>query len=203
MKSLPFIVLCLSGFLFSCGQSHQKHKPNPAAVRLNDQAIGLEAFNNMDSLRKALALLDSATSLDSNYFLGYYNKLSVLNQLKDYDRAIQTANHLIRLRPMANDLYSACAILYEKTGDTTAAKTYFTKSLSICNAVLDTMSRKNPSYDMLLLNKSVSMIMLGDSATGNQLLTQLNERHQADGWKELIAPFMGKSRKEIIEELFK
>jgi hypothetical protein len=42
-------------------------------------------INNRDSAIKALALLDRATSIDTNYFLGYSNKIMFLSQLTMYN----------------------------------------------------------------------------------------------------------------------
>ena len=42
-------------------------------------------INNEDSSKKAISLLDKATAIDSNYFLGYYNKLMFLDQLNLFE----------------------------------------------------------------------------------------------------------------------
>ena len=120
-----------------------------------------------------------------------------------YKKAILTADHLIRIAPQAHDLYLMCGMLREKTGDTTVAKTYFIKSLQICNAVLDTMNVKNTDYDMVSMNRAINITMLGDSTEGNLLLAQLYDRHKNDGWKDVITPFLNKGKNELIEEAFR
>jgi tetratricopeptide (TPR) repeat protein len=185
--------------LLSCGQKPAGYKPNPVAVRLNNRAIALSLYiNNKDSASKALILLDSATAIDSNYFLGYYNKLMFLNQLKEYDQAIAAVKNLVRLNPGMNDIYLTGGILFEKTGDTVSSRDYFEKSLRICNAVLDTMSVKNRNYDLLVTNKALALIMLGEQARGNLLLKQLYMNETDSLQKELTSSFMNKSKNEII-----
>jgi tetratricopeptide (TPR) repeat protein len=197
------MILIISLFnAFGCGRKPVKHKTDSAAVNLNNRAISLSRYiHDQDSCKKAITLLDSATSIDSNYFLGYYNKLMFLNQLRQYDKAIAAVNHLIRIRPGINDLYLTGGMLFDKTGDTLTARLYFEKTLAICNTVLDTMNRKNRDYDILRMNKGISLVMLGQQKTGNQILEHLYDG-PTDIPKELISTFINKSQSEILEQIF-
>jgi tetratricopeptide (TPR) repeat protein len=124
-------------------------------VQLNNRAMTLVLFiDNPDSSKKAISLLDKATLIDSNYFLGYSNKLLFYYQLKQFDKLIWTNNKLIQLRPLAHELYLRGGIFYEEIGDAESAKGYFNRSLKICNAVLDTMNTKNRDFVMLTTNKA-------------------------------------------------
>jgi tetratricopeptide (TPR) repeat protein len=202
MTTLKFITAFLLIGHYSCGQSSTKHKSDPAAIQLNDKAMLLVPFiDNTDSSIKAISLLDKATSIDSNYFLGYNNKLMFYYQLKQFDKAVLTVNKLIQLRPLAYDLYQMGGVLYERLGDTVSSKNYFQKSLTICNNVLDTMDTKNRDHDMLCMNKAITLIILGDEAKGNQLLKQLYHKQTDDEFKELTASFMNKSKKELLVSL--
>lgn len=78
--------------------------------------------DNIDSAKKAIKMLDSATTIDSNYYLGHFNKIMFLNRLSQFDKAILTSKSLIRLRPDAHDLYIVCGIFYEKLCDTISSK---------------------------------------------------------------------------------
>ena len=198
MTTLKIITALLLVMLSSCAQKPEKHKADPAAVALNNRAVDLVPFlENNDSSKKALSLLDQSTDIDSNYFLGYYNKLMFLYQLKQFDKAVLTVNKLIQLRPTAHDLYLMGGVLYERLSDTISSKKYFQKSLTICSAVLDTMNEKNRDYDMFSMNKAINLIMLGDEK-GNELLKQLYNRQTDDSFKELIASFMNKSKNEML-----
>jgi tetratricopeptide (TPR) repeat protein len=201
MTTLRFITVFLLIGLYSCGQNSLKHKVDPAAVELNYKAMTLVQFiSNSDSATKAISLLDKATSIDSNYFLGYYNKLIFYNRLKQFDKAIVTVNKLIQLRPFAHDLYLIGGLLYERIGDTVSSHNYFKKSLEICNNVLDTMSSKNEDYVMLVGNKAVNLIMLGDTAKSNEILKNLYDSQSDKELQKMILSLMNKNRKELIEQ---
>ena len=203
MKATNLIVIFLFPMFYSCGQK-ANHKFDPLAVRLNNQAIGLmmTSRGNKDGSLKAIVLLDSATKIDSNYFRAYYNKLMFMNELGLYEKAVQTVNNLIRINPYAQDLYLTGGMLYEKTKDSVMANSYFKKSLSICNSVLDTINENNKSYYLLTMDKAINIILLGDSANGNHMLTQLYNKQNDDAYKQLLVPYINKGRREIIEEAF-
>ena len=207
MSTIKLITSFLLIALYSCGQNAARQKVDPAAVKLNNQAMTLVRFiDNADSSKKAISLLDKATSIDSNYYLGYSNKLMFYYQLKEFDKLISTNNRLIQLRPSAHDLYLTGGIFYEKIGDTVSAKRYFNKSLTICNAVLDTMNTKNPDFVMLTTNQAVNLIMLNDSTKANSILKTLYDNQPDDPQfesveKQYIQTIMTKSKKDLIDFL--
>ncbi len=125
-----------------------------------------------------------------------------LSALEQYDKAIIANDNCIRLRPSAHDLYLKGGMLYSKIDDASKAKDYFRKSLSICNNVLDTMNIKNNDYDMLTMNKAITIIMSDDSIRGNQILTKLYKSENYEAYKEMIEPFINKSKRELIEASF-
>lgn len=191
--------------LYACGQNPAKHKVDPVAIQLNNQAMTLVPYiDNADSSNKAISLLDKATEIDSSYFLGYSNKLMFYYQLKQFDKALLTNNKLIQLRPTAHDLYLRSGMLYTRLGDTTNAKTYFTKGLTICNSVLDTMTKTNRDYVMLTTNQAIALIMLGDTAKANKILKILyNEQPDNPNFdnveKKYIQSLMGKSKSDLVD----
>jgi tetratricopeptide (TPR) repeat protein len=209
MTTLKFTFLFLIVALSSCGQTPTKHKVNPESVRLNNKIIPLLSFtNNPDSCRKALSFLDSATAIDSEDFIAYYNKLMFLYGLREYDKAISTANELIRLRPNAHDLFMVKGNLLNKIGDTTSANLNFEKSLKICNDVLDTMHETNRDYTTFVIDKAVNLIMLGDSVKANNILKILYDKQPDDPEfdnveKKYILSLMNKNRIQLIEFLDK
>ena len=205
MTTLKFITAFLLITLYSCGQKPAKYKPDPAAVQLNNQAMTLVSYiDNADSSKKAISLLDEATSIDSNYFRGYSNKLMFYYQLKQFNKAILTNNKLIQLRPNAHDLYMTGGMFYEQVGDTASSKAYFNKSLTICNAVLDTMNRKNRDFVMVTTNQAIDLIMLNDSAKANKVLKDLYGSQPDDPQydnveKKYIQSLMNKSKRDLID----
>ena len=203
MKTLNFLTAFLLFGFCSCGQEVEKQKVDPAAVQLNNQAMALVAFiNDPDSSKKAIFLLDQATAIDSNYFLGYYHKLMFYNAHEQFEKAFSIVNRLIRLRPGAHDLYQMGGILKEKMGDTIASRPYFENSLAICNKVLDTMKTTNQDYVMLVCNKAINLIFLGNQAGGNQLLKRLFDTQTEELYKEWIVSLMNKNKKQLLEFLF-
>jgi tetratricopeptide (TPR) repeat protein len=209
MTTLKFTFPFLFITLYSCGQKPNIHKINPESVRLNNKIIPLISFtNNPDSCKKALLFLDSATAIDSDDFIAYYNKLMFLYGLKQYDKAINTTNELIRLRPNAHDLFMLKGNLLNKIGDTTSANLNFGKSLKICNSVLDTMHETNRDYVMFVMDKAVNLIMLGDSANANEILKVLYDKQPDDPEfenfdKKYILSLMNKNRIQLIDFLNK
>ncbi len=101
-----------------------------------------------------------------------------LYSLKQFDKAVETMNECIRIKPSAHDLYLTGGILYEKVGDTISSRNNFQKSLTILNSVLDTMKVQDMNYEMLVSNKAVSLIMLDDNKAGNDLLKGIAERQK-------------------------
>ena len=200
MTTIKFILIFLSIALYSCGQKNTKNKVDQAAVKLNYSAMTMVKYlKNADSSQKAIALLDSATTLDTNYYLGYFNKLMFLNSLKQYDKAISTTQNLIRLRPDAHDLYIIGGVFCEKNNDTISSKKYFQKSLAICNVVLDTMSFKNSNYEMIMTNKAVNLIMLNRKAEANTLLKKLVETQSDGEMKKITLSMMNLNKNQLIE----
>ena len=205
MTTVKFIATFLLITLYACGQKTATHKVDPAAVQLNNQAMALVPYiNNADSSNKAISLLDKATEVDNSYFLGYSNKLMFYYQLKQFDKALLTNNKLTQLRPNAHDLYIRSGMLYTQLGDTTNAKTYFTKCLTICNSVLDTMTKANRDYVMLTTNRAIALIMLGDTAKANNILRSLyNEQPDNPSFdnveKKYIQSLMGKSKSDLVD----
>lgn len=199
LKLLPlFLLICF----VSCGQKQTTNKTNPAVVVLTNKIIPLmNHVNNPDSCRKALSFLDSATAIDTNCYLCYYNKLMFLYSLKEYKKATIAINNAIRIKPYNQDLYSTGGILYKKINDTITSKKYFEKSLSICNNVLDTMNIKSEYYFPLASTKAVDLIMLGNYDKANELLKRIYDAQTDDLIKQEVKAFMNKDKDEIIDML--
>lgn len=175
MTTIKFLIQILLITLCSCAEKPTKYKVDSAAVELNNQIIPLVRFiENADSSQKAISLLDKATVIDSNYFLGYLNKLMFLNQLKQWDKAILTTNKLIQLKPNAHDLYLTGGIFYERIKDTISSKNYFERSIRICDKVLDTMNFNNPDFLMLNASKAANLTMLNRTLERDMMIQRVS-----------------------------
>ncbi len=114
MTSRRILYLLLLVSASACSTETKKNKVDPRAIDYNYRITSLvQAIDNMDSCRKAISLLDSATSIDSSCFLCYYNKLMFYAKLKEYDKGIETINILIRRNPNAYDLYITASSFYK------------------------------------------------------------------------------------------
>lgn len=203
--NLASILLVIASF--SCSQTSKKLPIDAKAINLNYSAMALVPFiENTDSANKAILLLDRATAIDHNYFLGYQNKLIFYYQLKQYDKAIFTVNKLIQLQPSAHDLYLTGGLLYEFTSDTVSSDIYFNKSLGICNSVLDTMKNNNSDYEMFIANKAINLIMLEEKEKANFFLKQFHDGLAADKnsdneIRNWIYSLINKDKKQVMAAL--
>jgi len=200
-----FIVFYL---LSSCGQekSNKEHVPNPEAEKLFKQARALTSLSFHDFVDsidyvKAVGLLDSAIAIDSNYFSSYILMLQCQSALKQYDRALQTAHKMERIKPQGHAFYSEVATVYELMGDTVTSKEYFRKAFVYTSGILDTMSRSNFLYPWIVINKGTFLVMSGQQEKGNKILKQLYTAETDTSMKTAIAMFIGKTRQEIFEVL--
>ena len=185
--------------LYSGGQKTYYSKVDVKVARLTNKIIPLANFlNNPDSCKKALLILDSATTINNSCFLCYYNKLMFLYSLKQYDNAVETMNECLRLNPSAHDLYLTGGILYEKIGDTISSRKYFQKSLTLCNKALDTMKVSNSDYEMFVSNKAVNLIMLDKQAQAKEILKILYERQTDQELRKMTLELMNKTKKELV-----
>ena len=192
----------ISALLFfvvaSCGHRDPYSKTNLSTARLINKTISLYNYiDNTDSCKKAIQLLDSASAIDTNCFLCFYNKLTFLIALKQYDKGIATVNHLLKTRPYANDLLITGGAFYDKLGDSTSANQYFQRSLAICESALDTMDIKNKAYTTISINRALNLIILGNSKKGNDLLAQLQKEQGDSTYRDYIGSFMNKTREEL------
>ena len=103
-------LLASSLFLFlslmSCNAQRNKglccgHKPDSAAIVLNNQAVNAYTYrsNSPDSVKKALTLLDNAIAKDSDYQLAYANKATYLNDQGNVTQALETLNAYLKRNP--------------------------------------------------------------------------------------------------------
>jgi tetratricopeptide (TPR) repeat protein len=71
------------------------------ARELNNKAITIYGsnFNNDDSLKYAIKLLDSAILLRGTYLNFYFNKYKLTMKIKDYPSAIEYCNKIMKIDP--------------------------------------------------------------------------------------------------------
>jgi tetratricopeptide (TPR) repeat protein len=191
--------------LVACGQKNSETKKDivdPKAKQFNDSAVALIRSMKDEDSQKAILLLDEAIKIDSTYFTAYWNKLSLQSQLKQYDRAIETGKQILKLNKISPYYYFIIATFYYRIGDTISANNYFKKTLAVCDIVLDTMSLKNrATYEVVIMNKGVSLIFLGQQEEGNKILKQFYDSQTDTTYRMWTAAFMNKTKEEILNVL--
>lgn len=110
-----FVVLLLLLITLSCGSQDvdKKEQKKRLMVRANDKILD----NDYDS---AHFYVNEALKLDTNFYLGHYQKLMILSNLKRYNEALVTAKKISRLRNFNN--MSLEGIAYENLGKLDKAK---------------------------------------------------------------------------------
>ena len=189
--------------LNSCKQ-HRNDEYDPRAMELNDRAKQLIPFSdNPDSARLAISLLDRAIAIDSNFINAYGNKLIFIG-LKDDAQQIKLYNKLIQLKPEDAYRYNRAGLLYAVTGDSVAASRYFKTALDLYIKSSQQMKRDN-GYYFDKKEQALSLLMLGDTAKGNDIIRYLIE-HKRKGDPALsnvdtayIKNWINKSWKEMAK----
>ncbi len=196
--------LLLVSAIFSCNQKEDKSL-RKMALELNKKAIDLVPFRKDDSLKKAIAYLDNATTIDSTCFICYTNKLTFLLDLKQYDRALSTVYKILEIKPGEYFFYATAGMLSDLKGDSSAARTYFQQSLDLSNKVLDTVKIKSADFYGISLLQSNIHLMLGDSMKSKQqlqeLLKDIPDGSEFEFWKEIIQSYLNKNRRMLMHEI--
>jgi tetratricopeptide (TPR) repeat protein len=199
LKKFTIFLFCLS--LLGCKENERKSRSHLRYLELSNKAAELVPHIGIhDSSSKAVTLLDSATAIDSNHFLGYYNKLMFFDQLKQYDRSVSTINKLIQMRPYAYDLYFTGGMIYHKASDTAKSIDCFRKSLQICNIVLDTMKSRSLDYLTLVITKASVLKILRNNEDAELVLRKLQDSTNDAEVKEQVKMLRGKTREELLGE---
>ncbi len=199
MRFIKHIYIIPLLVLLACGGNNETPKVNEEAMQYCDSAMILSSTDGITSYEKAIVLLDKATELDTNYYLAYWNKLPLLTELKHYDKALIAAKKLIRANPTNPDIYVTIGTLYERLEDTVSATKYYNNGLELYNKYLDTMTSQTPNYDMLLMNKGITLVMMGKDKEGNNLLKKIYDKQTDKDFKEMLLGFMNKSKVEIMD----
>ena len=132
-------LLASSLFLFlslmSCNAQRNKglccgHKPDSAAIVLNNQAVNAytNRSNSPDSVKKALTLLDNAIAKDPDYQLAYANKATYLNDQGNVTQALETLNAYLKRNPTEPYTLLGAGMFYEKLGNKKEAMDYYKRA---------------------------------------------------------------------------
>jgi tetratricopeptide (TPR) repeat protein len=182
--------------LFACAQKPAKKEVNQQAKKLVDSAVYKAAYQQ--DYQQAILLLNKAIEIDNDYFLAHLNKLTFQVSLKDYKAALQTATHLIRLKPEVPDYYVTVGLLNKMDGNNIAFTDYLQKAVIKFETAIDKTDKNDYRYSMLLVNKAVALILIDKAEEGKQILSALYKEEKDELKKEMIAQFMNKTKEEIF-----
>jgi tetratricopeptide repeat protein len=119
----------------SCNAQRNKglccgHKPDSAAIVLNNQAVNAYTYrsNSPDSVKKALTLLDNAIAKDPDYQLAYGNKANYLNDQGNVTQALETLNAYLKRNPTEPYTLLGAGMFYEKMGNKKEAMDYYKRA---------------------------------------------------------------------------
>jgi tetratricopeptide (TPR) repeat protein len=202
MRPQIIIVFVIFFGIVSCKSKQRTQIVDPTSKELYDSAMHLSTKGDNLSRTSALDLLNKTTAIDSNYYQAYFDKLPLLLGFKNYSKAIETIDNMIRLKPTNPDLNITRGILCEHIGDSITSKKYFQKGLKLYNAILDTIPKNTDSYSYTLLSKGVCLILLGEDNLGHKILNELYNSKIDNRLRTSIELVNNKSRKEILESSF-
>jgi tetratricopeptide (TPR) repeat protein len=196
--------LLLFFIIIACSQKQEtkKYIPDPRAKLLNDSAINLSIQSPPKNFEKAVAILDEATKIDSNYYAAYNSKLTFQVTLNRFNDALITAKNLIRITPESSTAHTNTGFIYWHLGDSVSAIDHFTKANELFDKVLDTMKKSGIRYETALMNKGLLLILIGQQQKGNDILNNLhNKSDETNKW--MFEQVLNKSRAEILNDLLR
>ena len=194
--SIFFLLITLS----ACGQRPETHKHliDPKAGKLNDSALSI--MEHSQDYNKAIALLNQAIDIDSNFYLAYWNKTNFQLELNQFDSALATAKNLDRIKPESPEYFFFTGIIYYKMGDTIFSQKYFQELENCYEKILDTMNTSNKQYRNMLMTKALNLKIIGQQQKGNEILKTLRDSEKSDFQKEMIDSMMNESKERILDD---
>ena len=199
------LILFLFLALSACSTSSSKPKDtiNPQARKLLDSGANEGVHKN--DFKKAIFIIDQAIKLDSNYLAAYSTKFSFLGMIRPYDKdkALNTLQNMIRIRPTIPEFYLYSGIIYIEKGDSLMADKYLSLAKVYIDKILDTMSKSNIAYQVLLSDKAYTLILKGEEEKARAMETEILELKMDSLYRAEFLGFLRKSRKEIIDSLLK
>lgn len=193
---LFFAITFISVHSYSQNTDANKINVNPKARELTDSAVRLVTDDlNHD---KVIDLLNQALKIDSNYLAALFIKFSFEGELKQYDKAIITANHILKLQPNVFTIYFSLGIDYLLSGDTISSQKNFNEAEIQINAILDTVKSANSNYNDLLLNKALILIYKDSTQASDSILSSLIRNSKFNFEKELYSKLLHKTKEQLM-----
>jgi tetratricopeptide (TPR) repeat protein len=155
-------------FFQSC-RPGKKPEFNPAAVELNNEGVRYVQQFKEDS---ALSLFDQAIEKDGNYYLPHANKMSIYIGRKQFGKALQESEMILKKDPEGAQGWTVAGMLHETLGDTVTAQKYYQRSISLFDKRIVNTEKADEIFNDRL-NRAVSFILSGQEEKGRAELRLL------------------------------
>ena len=196
MRNINKIVLLIfSIIIFSCSNNG---KPSPRAIHLNDKAMEILMENgdmSEEQIDEGLRLLDEATTIEPDYQLAYWNKMSFLFKKKDYNRLLETNQEVQRLMKEPEPyLLVQKGMIYEIKGDSSKSKLLYKKGIALYDSIISVDTSKGFDYKVLYLD------VLTMANQGERAKKEFEKLKIKFPEKEFIEHFELRSKEQLLEE---
>ncbi len=162
----------------------------------------MNLFMNSMQYDRAIALLNGALQIDSNFLPALSNKFSFEIAKERYDTALITGIHIIRLRPSFYEMYNTVAMMYYYLGDTIASQNYFKQADIKINQTLDTIKASNVKYKELLTNKAFVLVFQDSLAASDSIISMLIRNSKDSLEKEVFKDYLHKNKQQLLCKIF-
>jgi len=197
MKKILFTILSFV-FVFFCNAQSAAVK-NELITKYADSTLKTSSLkNDSASLYKIIFYSQKIIQLDSNNFSAYLRKYGAELRVKLYPNALLSLNKLISLRPNYTNFYTSYGLVNDFIGKNNISKTYYLKSLNMCNKILDTMSTSNNQYIFMVRDKAEILILLDKIKESNILIQEVCKTCNSESNIKLFAPLLNTTKEEYI-----
>lgn len=190
-----FLIASIQPLISAAQQSNENRQINPAALELNNKAVALMSQSEYDS---ALHYFDKAIYADSNYYLPHSSKSQIYLFQGQYDKAFAETELVLKLRPDLAEAWAAAGVLIENQGDTVKAMEYYRKSIELYDARISDPDKVD-ALPANKLNRSVSLILLGDEQDGKDDMIKIGKEFPEHSM--LVNEFLKLSRRQIVQTI--
>lgn len=185
------------GYL-GCSQSDTELSPLEIAKSLNEKAGDLLMKDEYVATSRAIVLLDSAISLDSNYRWSYVNVSTAYCSNGRGDKALPYLEKLTRLEPKDPNHWLVQGIILENCGFKDMAREKFLVSKSI----FDEAIRENPEKISLRLERALLSMILYSPGMGLDEYNQLQRLYPEDvNVKNMESIFRNFDREKYLKDI--
>jgi tetratricopeptide (TPR) repeat protein len=191
---------------------------NRKAIMLNDSAAVLQIRAKQDPtiddaqrfklIQEAFTMLKEALELDPNYGMAMTNLSAVYIDKGDTTKALELMRKRLKLEPDFAEGWQAVGVFSDLSGDSSAAKKCYQKSIEIYDSRLK-MGKQYSVPDNLIYyydnwsGKAFSLLLSGDTENAhNNIRALLEEAAPILGQgTETYAAMLTKNRWELLDEL--